>query len=132
MIFRYPTRNLPVGDLMGIPKSIPSDLLMGLLDQARTPLGRLVITLVAIHALPGHEIRALHTTDLDLSRGTVEVRRSLLRHILYLEELAVDWTTYRHRRWPASTNTHLLVSQKTAVVPDHPAVSTGLLSGVLP
>ncbi|MGW3954689.1 hypothetical protein ACWEKM_28000 [Streptomyces sp. NPDC004752] len=136
MIFRNPTRHLPVGDLKGIPKSIPSDLLMGLLDQTATPLGRLVVALASIHALPGHEIQTLHTTGLDLSRGTLEVRRGLLRHTLYLEELthqlAADWTTYRYQRWPASANPHLLVSQKTAVDPDHPTVSIGLLSGALP
>ncbi|WP_307679595.1 hypothetical protein [Streptomyces sp. V4I2] len=36
------------------------------------------------------------------------------------------------RRKVAESNPHLLVSQKTAVDPDHPAVSTGLLSGALP
>lgn len=136
VIFRNPARDLPVGDIKGIPKSIPSDILMGLLDQATTPLGRLVVAFAAIHALPGKEIRTLRTTGLDLSRGTLEVRRGLLRHTLYLEELthqlAVDWTAYRHQRWPASANPHLLVSQKTAVDPDHPAVSIGLLSGALP
>ncbi|MFB8776288.1 hypothetical protein [Streptomyces broussonetiae] len=136
VIFRNPARDLPVGDLKGIPKSIPSDVLMGLLDQATTPLGRLVVALASIHALPGHEIRTLHTTGLDLSRGTLEVQRGLLRHTLYLEELthqlAADWTTYRHLRWPASANPHLLVSQKTAVDPDHPAVNIGTLRAALP
>ncbi|WP_457470094.1 hypothetical protein [Streptomyces sp. TE4109] len=136
VIFRNPARELPVGDIKGIPKSIPSDLLMGLLDQTTTPVGRLVVALAAIHALPGKEIRTLHTTGLDLSRGTLEVRRGLLRHTLYLEELthqlAADWTTYRHQRWPTSSNPHLLVSQKTVVDPDHPAVSIGFLSGALP
>ncbi|MFJ8349417.1 hypothetical protein ACIQ9J_24260 [Streptomyces sp. NPDC094153] len=69
---------------------------MGLLDYASTPLGRLVVASASIHALPGHEIRTLHTTDLNLSRGTLEVRRGLLRHTLYMEELtrqlAADWT----------------------------------------
>ncbi|MFF3642649.1 hypothetical protein [Streptomyces sp. NPDC002564] len=59
-----------------------------------------------------------------------------MRHTLYLEELthqlAVDWTAYRHQCWPASTNPHLLVSQVSAVDPDHPAVSMGLLSAALP
>ncbi|MFF2518894.1 hypothetical protein [Streptomyces sp. NPDC058086] len=136
VIFRNPARDLPVGDIKGIPKSIPSDLLMGLLDQATTPLGRLVVALAAVHALPGKEIRTLHITGLDLSRGTLEVRRGLVRHTLYLEELthqlAADWTAYRHHRWPASSNPYLLVSQKTAVDPDHPAVSIGTLSGALP
>ncbi|MFE7036082.1 hypothetical protein ACFU9Y_37855 [Streptomyces sp. NPDC057621] len=135
-VFRNPARDLPVGDIKGIPKSIPSDLLMGLLDQATKPLGRFVVALTAIHALPVKEIQTLHTSGLDLSRGTLEVRRGLLRHTLYLEELthqlAADWTAYRHRRWPASSNPHLLVSQKTAVDPDHPAVSMGTLQGALP
>lgn len=64
------------------------------------------------------------------------VRRSLLRHTLYSEELthqlAADRATYHHQRWPASTDPHLLVSQKSAVDPDHPAVSIGLLRGALP
>ncbi|MEU9945018.1 hypothetical protein [Streptomyces lavendulae] len=136
VIFQNPARDLPVGDLTGLPRSIPSDRLMGLLDQTETPLGRLVVALAAIHALPGSEIRTLHSSSLDLSRGTLEVRRGLLRHTLYLEKLthqiAADWSTYRHGRWPASANPHLLVSQKTAVDPDHPAVNIGLLRGVLP
>ncbi|MET9411543.1 hypothetical protein ABZX90_38225 [Streptomyces sp. NPDC002935] len=94
------------------------------------------MTFAAVHALPSKEIRTLHTTGLDLSRGTLEVRRGLLRRTLCLEELthqlAAHWTTYRHQRWPASSNPHLLVSQKTAVDPDHPAVSIGTLSGALP
>lgn len=45
---------------------------------------------------------------------------------------AADWTTYRHQRWSASSNPHLLVSQKTAADPDHPPISIGTLSGALP
>ncbi|MEU3282819.1 hypothetical protein ABZ698_38365, partial [Streptomyces antibioticus] len=94
------------------------------------------VRLSAIHALPGHEIRSLHTTGPDLSRGTLDVRRGLLRHTLYLEELthqlAADRTGCRRRRRPVSTSPHLRVSQKTAVDPDHPPVSAGLLSGNLP
>lgn len=86
--------------------------------------------------MPGREIRTLHTTDLNLSRGTLEVRRGLLRRTLYLEELthqlAGDWTSCRHLRWLASANPHLLVSQKTAVDPDHPGVNIGTLSAALP
>ncbi|MEU2390460.1 hypothetical protein [Streptomyces sp. NPDC007369] len=136
VIFQEPARDLPVSDLTGLPRSIPSDRLMGLLDQAGTPLGRPVVALAAIHALSGSEIRTLHSNCLDLSRNTLEVRRGLLRHTLLLEELthqlAADRSTYRHRRWLASAAPHLLVSQKTAVDPDRPAVNIGLLRGVLP
>ncbi|MEV5746482.1 hypothetical protein AB0L00_01575 [Actinoallomurus sp. NPDC052308] len=136
VIFSDPTRDLPVGDLKSVPRSVPSDLLAGLLDETKSPLGRLVIALVAIHALRGHEISALHTADLDLARGTLEVRRGLLRHTLYLEELthqlAADWLTHRQQRWPGSLNPHLLVSQKSAVDPDHPPVSANLLRKAIP
>lgn len=121
MIFRDTTRQLPVGHLKGLPQSMRSDLLGGLMDQAKTPLSRLVIALVAIHALPGEELRTVRTTDLTLARGTLEVRRGMLRHTVYLEKfthrVASDWLAYRHHRWLASTNPYLLVSQKTAPRP---------------
>ena len=136
VIFRDPTRQLPVGDLNGVPRSVPSDVLAGLLDQVTIPLGRLVIALAAVHAMTGNDIRMIMTTDLNLARGTLEIRNGLLRHIVYIEEfthrLATEWLAYRHQRWPASTNPHLLVSQKTALDPDHPAVSMGMLHGILP
>ncbi|MGQ4486019.1 hypothetical protein ACN6LM_002374 [Streptomyces sp. SAS_281] len=63
--------------------------------------------------------------------GTLAIRRGLRRHTLYLEELthqiAADWLDYRHRRWPASTNPRLPVSQRSALDPDHPAVGKTLL-----
>ncbi|MFB7499347.1 hypothetical protein ACFC09_32480 [Streptomyces sp. NPDC056161] len=136
VIFCDPAQNLPVGALKGVSQSVPSDLLAGLLDHAATPLGRLTVALAAVLAVPGSDIRTILTADVDLARGTLEIRRGLLRHTLYLEEFthrqAAEWLTFRHRRWPASTNPHLLVSQKTALDPDRPAVSTATLRGVLP
>ncbi|MEV7123923.1 hypothetical protein [Kitasatospora griseola] len=136
VVFRDPARHLPVGDLTGVPKSVPGDLLAGVLDHAATPLGRLTVALAAVHAISGDDISTILTADVDLARGTLEVRRGLLRHTLYLEEfthrLASEWMVYRHRRWPASTNPHLLVSQKTALDPDRPPVSIGTLRLVLP
>ncbi|MEU7307466.1 hypothetical protein ABZ649_05370 [Streptomyces albidoflavus] len=76
------------------------------------------------------------TRDLDLARGTLTIHRGLLRHTLYLEELAqratADWLDYRHRRWPASTNPHLLVSQRSALDPDYPPVGKTLLRSDVP
>ncbi|MER6526321.1 hypothetical protein [Streptomyces sp. NPDC001508] len=112
------------------------DLPARLLDHAVTPLGRLTVALAAVHAVSGHDIRTIRTADVDLARGTVEFRRSLPRHTLCLEQfthrLAAEWLSYRHRRRPASTNPHLLVSQMTALDPDHPAVRIGTLRGALP
>ena len=67
---RSGARNLPVGDLKGMPQSVPSDLLAGLLDHAATALGRLTVALAAVHAVSGHDIRAIRTADVDLARGT--------------------------------------------------------------
>ncbi|MEV5011745.1 hypothetical protein ACFY2M_39995 [Streptomyces sp. NPDC001276] len=54
-------------------------------------------------------------------------------HLLeFTHQQAAEWLAYRHRRWPASTNPYLLVSQKTALDPDQPAISIGTLRGVLP
>ncbi|MGW0536551.1 hypothetical protein [Streptomyces sp. NPDC003032] len=124
-------RHLTVGDLKGIPRAVPRDRLVGLLDRAKTPLGRLVIALAAVHAVPGNDIRMILTSNLDIARGTLEIRRGLLRHTLYPEEfthrLTMEWLTDHHRHWPASVNSYLLVSQRSALGPDHLAVSTGLL-----
>ncbi|MGW0821920.1 hypothetical protein [Streptomyces sp. NPDC002845] len=136
LIFHDPARHLAVGELTSTPRPVPSDLLAGLLDHTATPFARLTIALAAIHAVPTTEIRTARTADLNLARGTLELRRGLLRHTLYLEELThrltADWLTYRHQRWPASANPHLLVSQKTALDPDHPAVHRNTLQQVLP
>ncbi|MFV5997456.1 hypothetical protein ACNPQM_34980 [Streptomyces sp. NPDC056231] len=71
MVFRDPTRQLSVGHLKGLPQSVRSDLLAGLMGHAKSPLSRLVIALVAVHALPGEELRTVRTTDLNLARGTL-------------------------------------------------------------
>ncbi|GFH35273.1 hypothetical protein SCWH03_14880 [Streptomyces pacificus] len=114
VVFRDPAQHLRVGNPTGIPKPVPSDLLASALQQTKTPLGRLVLVLAAVHAVPVHELRTILTCDLDLARGTLVIHRGLRRHTLYLEELthqiAADWLDYRHRRWPASTNPRLLVS----------------------
>jgi integrase len=131
MIFRDPSRGLTHGGAEILPQVVPSDLLAGLLDHTDGALQRLIIALVAVHALPGHEIARLLTSDLDLAAGRQIVRRGRLRHTLYLEEtthrLVSEWLAERHRRWPACTNPHLLISSHTAVDPEHPTISVEVL-----
>ncbi|QHY93561.1 hypothetical protein SSPS47_00255 [Streptomyces sp. S4.7] len=99
-------------------------------------LGRPVLVLAAVHAVPVHELRTILTCDLDLACGTLVIRRGLRRHTLYLEELthqvAADWLDYRHRRWPASTNPRLIASERAPLDPDHPAVGKTLLRDDVP
>ncbi|WP_224276183.1 hypothetical protein [Streptomyces sp. LS1784] len=95
-----------MGDLTGIPRPVPADLPAGLLDQGATAFARLAIAPAAVHAVPAAEIRTALAADLDLARGTLDLRRGLRRHTLYLEELthrlAADRLAYRHQRWPTS------------------------------
>ncbi|MFF2517675.1 hypothetical protein [Streptomyces sp. NPDC058086] len=120
-----------VSSVKTLPPSIPSDVLAGLLDRATSAAGSNVLALVAVHALPGHDVRQLLTADLNLSKGRLIVRRGLRRHTVYLEEfthrLAAEWLSERHRRWPASTNPYLLVSQQSAMDPDHPPVTATMI-----
>ncbi|MEV7188220.1 hypothetical protein [Kitasatospora sp. NPDC093102] len=84
---------------------------------------------------PAAEIGTALAADLNLARGTLDLCRGPWRHTLDLEELthrlAADWLTYRHQRRPTSVNPHLLVSQKTALDLDHPAVHRMTMQGVL-
>jgi hypothetical protein len=80
-------------------------------------------------------MRSILATDVKLVSGTIEIRRGLFPHILYLDEfssgLVTEWITYCHERWPASTSPYLLVSQ-TALDPDQPPISIGTLRVGLP
>ncbi|MCL6289172.1 hypothetical protein PV689_31115 [Streptomyces sp. ATCC51928] len=87
-----------------------------------------MMVLVCIHALSGTDIRRLLLTDLDLSRERLIVRRPGKRHIIYVDELtyrcASAWLRERHRRWPVTTNPHLLINRWTAVDTTHSAIGT--------
>ncbi|MFF4234021.1 hypothetical protein [Streptomyces sp. NPDC001820] len=128
MIFQNPTRGVVVGGVQTLPPALPSDVLAGLLDHSNSTAGRLALALVAVHALPGHDVRHLLTADLDLAKGRLVVRRGLRRHTIHLEEftqgISMEWLSERHRRWPGSTNPYLLVSQQSAMHAEHPPVTT--------
>ncbi|RVX40931.1 hypothetical protein EDD27_3378 [Nonomuraea polychroma] len=120
LIFRDPTRSITMTAVVRLPIPIPTDRLRGLIDHADGPMAKLVVALVAIHGLGRNETTGLLLDDLDLQNGTLLVRRDLARHTVYLDDLthtlAIAWLRERRRRWPRSTNRHLLLSQQTAVM----------------
>ncbi|MCX4957436.1 hypothetical protein [Streptomyces virginiae] len=128
VIFRDPTRGLVFAGINKTPPSVPSDRLAGVLSHAQNDFQRLVMALVCVHALSGTDIRHLLLTDLDLSRERLVVRRPGKRHIIYLDELtyrcASAWLRERHRRWPVTTNPHLLINRWTAVDTTHSPIGT--------
>jgi hypothetical protein len=97
------------------------------------PFERFFIALVAVHALPGTTIRRLPLPALDLSAATLTTSSGLLPHVVLLEDLshqlAADWLTERHRRWPAAINPHLVVSQQSALDTTHRVVSSSMFQG---
>lgn len=128
VIFRDPTSGITLTTNHALPTGLPADRLRGILDRARKPRTRLIIVLIAVHALTWQEIRLLRLADLDLASGRLSVHRSNgTRHTINLDELThqhvADWLAERQRSWPRTVNPHLLISQGTACHPRLPALA---------
>jgi hypothetical protein len=113
-----------VADVEALPAPLPSDRLTGLLERTNQPAMRLIIALVAIHALTRHEVRHLRLDDLDLAHGRLTVRRNGVNHVVYLDpttyQLTRHWLQERRRRWSRTTNPYLQVNAHTAPDKRHP------------
>ncbi|MGW2288100.1 hypothetical protein [Streptomyces phaeochromogenes] len=135
-IFRDPTRALTGHGHNGLPRSVPSDVLPIMFEEVASAFGRLIVALVAVHALTGESIRALHLADLDLAHGRLTVRRGVRRRSVQLEpfthQLAADWLAERHLRWPASANPHLLITGRTAFAAAAPPVHATTILRIFP
>jgi hypothetical protein len=134
VIFRDPTRGITLPAMRRLPVPIPTDQLRGLIDRADGPMEKLIVTLIAIHALGKKETALLLTEDLDLSAGRLIVRRDTGQHSVYLDELthaqAITWLRERHRRWPLTANPHLLATRQTAADTRTPPISLGVIDAV--
>ncbi|MCL3999152.1 hypothetical protein M4438_37665, partial [Streptomyces lavenduligriseus] len=132
LVFRDPARTVTLTAARRLPTTLASDRLTGILDLLPDTRSRLIVALVAVHALQPHQVSGLRLDDLDRSTARQRVRRPRrLDHVLYLDNLLMTlttaWIRERHQRWPDSTNPHLIVSRQTAVDLTGPAVSAGLL-----
>ncbi|WP_406278433.1 hypothetical protein [Streptomyces sp. NBC_00191] len=91
-------------------------------------LARLLVALVAVHALLPSQAAEIQLDELDLAHGALR----LPRRTIYLEtlttELLTQWLRMRQQTWPACSNPHLLVSSQTALDPSGPPVSKMLLA----
>jgi hypothetical protein len=129
VIFHDPARTVTIGPRLVVPRPVPSDRLAGLIDRSPTPVGKVAVALVAIHALGAHAIRGARVTDLNRSKGTLILRDGsgkVLRRV-YLDELTLtliaSMVKERARRWPHSTNPHLLITRVSAHDPAAPPMS---------
>ncbi|MEV8071617.1 hypothetical protein [Streptomyces pseudogriseolus] len=142
LIFHVPTAGLKAPAAVDLPRLLSSDRLAGALDRLDGPRARLIVGLVAIHAVHAVEVARLLLTDVNLKTRTIAVRRGLHLHIVYLDDLSTrlmaDWLRERRTRWPRATNPHLIVTAQTYRHPASPQISyTGLRSafdqiGLLP
>ncbi|WP_146752757.1 site-specific integrase [Micromonospora saelicesensis] len=132
IIFADPTKGIRVPDVVRSPRPLPSDQLRNLLTETGEPLTRLVIALIAVHAITRHEVRHLRMEDLDLPRGRITLRRDGRSHIRRLEPLTYGlvraWLAERAKRWPRTLNPHLLLTVRTASDDRHPPISTKAIS----
>ena len=118
-VFRDPARTVSLATRRTIPRPLSSDRVSGLIDRADNNVTKLVIALLAIHAIRPGEIRDITLARLDRTRGTLttprrggHVRKILLDELTLV--LVTNWLRERAQRWPASTNPHLVVSQISA------------------
>jgi hypothetical protein len=134
LIFRDPTRGISAPSVVRLPVPIATGRLRGLINRADGPMGQLTVALVAIHGLGKREVPRLLLTDLDLPGGRLLVRRPLALHTVYLDDLtralAIAWLRERHRRWPATANPHLLISQQTTAMDTFPPVSSMVMNDI--
>lgn len=115
-IFADPARAVVGHYTRKVPRPLPSDRLHGLLDQLE-PRERLIVALVAVHALGITEIRNLRLGDIDRATGTLLIKRRHRQHQVILGELLMtlthDWLHIRNQRWPQTRNPYLFVSRHT-------------------
>jgi len=118
VIFRVPTRGISLPAPARLPQPLPADCVAGLLNRADGPAARLIVALVATHAVPESDLIRLQAADLELATGTLIIRHGYRHRIVFLDKvtaaLASQWLRYRHQRWSGSRNPHLLVNQQTA------------------
>jgi hypothetical protein len=135
-IFHDPCRRMRLASPQRLPRPLSSDRLNGLIDRVDGTSAKLVIALLAIHALRPKEIRHITLDDLDRPAGRLTVRRrNGYVHKVVLDELTLaliaTWLRDRADRWPTSTNHYLLVSQVTAYDTRNPPVTKLFLRNIL-
>ncbi|MFA3899726.1 integrase [Rhodococcus sp. 5A-K4] len=117
-IFADPAREVAGRYTRRILRPLGSDRVHGLFDQLTRPDDRVILALVAVHALTIEEVIGFRLDHLDRSAGRATVTRPHTRHTFWLDEFTAevlrDWLIYRQLRWPTSTNPYLLITRITA------------------
>ncbi|MCX4768627.1 MULTISPECIES: hypothetical protein [unclassified Streptomyces] len=97
-----------------IPTRLPASVLKEIGGITHTPATWLVTVLTGHHALGVAHLQALALEDADLPnrRFTVQGQPRPLDDLTH--QAIQHYLDYRNRRWPSTTNPHLLITQQTA------------------
>ncbi len=93
------------------------------------PALRVVLALVGVHALGPRQVRLLTLEHLDLPNSRLDIGGATRTMDPFTAHAINGYLTYRHTRWPRTSNPHLLVTRRTAH--DQAAVSEFWLSRLL-
>ncbi|WP_327375391.1 hypothetical protein OG393_16395 [Streptomyces sp. NBC_01216] len=117
-VFADPTsrlgRNVTRRPGQRIPTRLPASVLEEIGVITHTPATWLVTVLTGHHALGAVHLQALALEDADLPnrRLTIQGRSRPLDDLT--RQAIQRYLDYRNRRWPSTSNTHLLITQQTA------------------
>ena len=117
LIFRNPTTHLklPMPDRLTNAAILQDQELRRAFDWARSrPERRILVAFAAAQALQPGQMRMALLDDVDLGERVIAINGDPrpLHELTY--EALVDYLDYRRRRWPSTSNPHLLLTQQTA------------------
>lgn len=116
LIFANPMRGIKGGRVaIKIPASLTADEVESVAVAAlQDPALRVVVALSGIHALPARQIRSMLVEHVDLPGRRLDPEGLNRPLDDYTAEAISEYFAYRQRRWPNSTNPHLLITRNTA------------------
>jgi hypothetical protein len=118
------------------PGKFPRRPILGLTDATRAGLladldradHRLVVLLAAVHALSRSDIATLRLDHINPRERTITVRGKPRPLDTLTHDHLLAWLHQRRQRWPATANTHLLLTSRSALGVG--PVSTGYFRGL--
>lgn len=116
LVFTNPTHRLHVGrPNLKTPSALDPDALRQL-GRASThnPALRVAIALAGVQALTPAQIRRLTLEDIDLPNRRIRLNDTARTLDAFTTEAITTYLTYRHARWPHTSNPHLLLTRRSA------------------
>lgn len=112
LVFVDPTRGVSYTGTNGnVPLPLDADAIRAALNSS-DPAAALAVALVAFHALPSRQVRALKLTD--IADGRLQLGDRVIPLASPVLPRLAAWLDHRARTWPATVNPHLFINRRTA------------------